>query len=183
MKDREDQIMEVFQELKSVLKKASVGALDSDDFRSSREITEIIEKVASLESRTKTVLGGRSLDNGWASSLPEQSQYPNFYRIGRVLYKEGLRQDGKSVYTQKLPRETFHTILGAIKSQGNSKFNPKQISESASCPSYQTYIALNVLQDMGLIDSPERGRYKLTRTAGSLDPESCWNQVDEREAH
>jgi hypothetical protein len=99
------------------------------------------------------------------------------------LYKEGLKQNGKSVYTQKVDRVAFDTVIDAIAANGKRKFKPSSVLENIDVPSYQFYIVLNVLQDADLLRNPERGAYQLRISGKSLDPSGVWENIASEVAH
>ena len=105
---RKNDVLKDFRTLKASLKTASIQLIEADKFGQSRQLTEIMESLADLERRTAALLGGQSPEPPASRSpSPTKTRYPRFYRSGELLFKEGLKQDGKSVYTQKVDRQGF----------------------------------------------------------------------------
>jgi hypothetical protein len=175
-----DTLMNAFEALRGSLKDASIDAIRQDRFGESRELTEIMEQLASLESRANSAIGGQvpAASGEEKSQAPRKDHYPRFYRSGNTLYKEGLKQNGKSVYTQKVDRVAFDTIISAIAAHGKRKFKPASLLEKINVPSYQFYIVLNVLQEPDLVRNPERGVYQLQVSGKSLDPSEVWTSIE-----
>ena len=184
MSDMKETLKERFQALKDCLKKAGIDAIETDQFDRSRRFTEIMEHLAALEAQAMELADGTAA-KPVAKTTPEtkdkarNGEYPRFYRSGRLLYKEGLKQGGGGTYTQKVDRAAFEAILQAILKQ-RGKFRPATVLDKLDQPSYQFYIVLNVLQDAGLIDNPERGAYRLTAAAKKVDGEVIWSGLDQR---
>lgn len=178
--------MNAFETLRKGLKGASIQAIQQDKYSQSRQLTEIMEQLTALEHRASVALGGELPDETMTadkSTADKSKDYPRFYRVGNTLYKEGLRQDGKSVYTQKVDRQSFEAIVKAVAAQGKRKFKPAQLLEQLEQPSYQVYILLKILQDAGFVRNPERGAYQLDPGAKELDPRMIWNDIEQQLAH
>ena len=177
--------MNAFEALRGSLKDASIEAIRQDRLGESRELTEIMEQLASLESRANSALGGQvpAATGGERKQAPRKDHYPRFYRSGNTLYKEGLKQNGRSVYTQKVDRIAFDIVIDAIAANGKRKFKPSSVLENIDVPSYQFYIVLNVLQDADLLRNPERGVYQLRVSGKSLDPSGVWENIESEVAH
>ena len=93
-----------------------------------------------------------------------------------------MRQDGKSIYTQKVSRAAFEEIAAAVASRKTRKFKPGDVIGQVEQPSYQVYIVLNVLQDAGLVKNPERGSYQATGKATNTDVAELWDSIEEQSA-
>lgn len=185
MKKSNEALMNAFKALRGSLKDASIEAIRQDRFGESRQLTEIMEQLASLESRANSILGGQvTVATGETEKpAPRKHRYPRFYRVGDTLFKEGLKQGGKSVYTQKVDRVAFDTIISAIAGNGKRKFKPATLLDKIDVPSYQFYIVLNVLQEADLVRSPERGAYQLQASRKSLDPSEVWTSIESEATH
>jgi hypothetical protein len=186
MKKSQENLMNAFETLRKGLKDASIEAIQQDKYSQSRQLTEIMEQLTALEQRTSAALGGELPDETMPADKPtsdKSKEYPRFYRVGNTLYKEGLRQDGKSVYTQKVDRQSFEAIVKAVAAQGKCKFKPAQLVDQLDQPSYQVYILLKILQDSGFVRNPERGAYQLDASAKSLDPQLIWEDIEQQLAH
>ncbi|MDZ7790369.1 MAG: hypothetical protein U5L08_07750 [Xanthomonadales bacterium] len=163
MTDRQVKLERAFEALKRELKEANVEALDRDAFTTSRDLAGVMEQLSRLQIRARALYRGGT-DPAEAATVPLPSQegsFPRFFRSGRILYKEGLRQDGESVYVQKVNRDAFEAIFRSIADQ-KRKFKPAKLIKDTNQPSYQVYILLNVMQEQGLLENPERGTYRLT---------------------
>jgi len=192
MTNRNDQTMHAFATLRQSLKDASIDAIQQDMYEKSRQIMELMEALAPIENRADALLGGSSLsssDARIASAPPpvesrprKPAKYPRFYRNGDTLYKEGMRQDGKSIYTQKVGLQAFEAIATAVANQKSRKFKPSDVIEQVERPSYQVYIVLNVLQNAGLVDNPERGSYRVMKKAENTDVASLWGNIQTQTA-
>ena len=169
-----------FQELKAGLKCASIEAIERDAFAKSRQLTEIMERLRELETRTSGIFGGMSSTTTVGGATPEENKtrYPRFFRIGQTLYKEGMRQDGKSIYTQKVDRGAFEEIVAAVATRKGRKFKPGDVIGQVEQPSYQVYIVLNVLQNAGLVKNPERGSYQVTGKTAITEVAALWNNIE-----
>jgi len=190
MTNRNDQTMHAFATLRQTLKDASIEAIQQDMYEKSRRLMELMEALAPIESRASSLLGDEtppapspSVKGRPAKSASrKRAKYPRFYRIANTLYKEGMRQDGKSIYTQKVGRQTFETIFAAVANCKTRKFKPGDVIDQVEQPSYQVYIVLNVLQDAGLVENPERGSYQTTKKIASTDASELWNGIEEESA-
>jgi len=189
MTNRNDQTMHAFATLRQSLKDASIEAIQQDMYEKSRQIMELMEALAPIENRADALLGGSSLpssDARIASAPPpaesrprKPAKYPRFYRNGDTLYKEGMRQDGKSIYTQKVGKGAFEEIVAAVATRKGRKFKPGDVIGQVEQPSYQVYIVLNVLQDAGLVENPERGTYRASKKAAIADVAGLWNTIEQ----
>ena len=175
---RENDVLKDFRTLKASLKTASIQLIEADKFGQSRQLTEVMESLADLERRTAALLGGQSPEPPVSRSPSSaKTRYPRFYRSGELLFKEGMKQDGKSIYTQKVDRQGFLQVTEAVLSQGKGKFRPADLIENLNLPSYQIYLVLNVLQEAGIMRSPERGHYQLSGKPANLEAGSLWAAV------
>ncbi|NKI35122.1 hypothetical protein HFP89_08080 [Wenzhouxiangella sp. XN79A] len=184
MADQAKELERAFRALKQALKAANIEALEQDAFGTSRELTGIMEQLARLQAHAVSLYTGAPAlaPTAPAPALSEDATYPRFFRTGSTLYKEGLRQDGESIYVQKVDRSAFEEIFRSITGQ-NRRFKPAKLIKEGAHPSYQVYILLNVMQEAGLVENPERGVYRLTPQAKQYDPPGFWKAIEERTAH
>ena len=185
MGKQKENLMNAFETLRSSLKEASIQAIQQDKYGESRQLSEIMEQLASLENRASAVLGGKlpGKPDRKSSSTEMTEPYPRFYRVGETLYKEGMKQDGKSIYTQKVDRQSFEAIVAAVAAYGKRKFKPADLIGKLEQPSYQVYIALKVLQDAELLRNPERGFYQLAASVKALDGGTVWGSIEQQHSH
>lgn len=177
-------VLKDFQSLKTSLKNASIRLIEQDQFGQSRELTEIMESLAELERRTIAAMGTPAEKASTVQpTRARKDRYPRFYRSGDLLFKEGMKQDGKSIYTQKVDREGFLQVTEAVRTQGKAKFRPADLMENLSLPSYQVYLVLKVLQDAGIMRSPERGHYQLSTKPEKVDAGGLWSAIRSDSAH
>lgn len=187
MTDRKEPTMRIFATLRQSLKDASIEAIQQDMYEKGRQITELMDALAPIEHRAGTLLDGSATPTSVTAQKQtprgatsrKAAKYPRFYRIGDTLYKEGMRQDGKSIYTQKVGRQAFEEIAAAVATRKGRKFKPGDVIGQVEQPSYQVYIVLNVLQDAGLVDNPERGTYRASRKESITDVDSLWGGIEE----
>lgn len=190
MTDRKEPTMRIFATLRQSLKDASIEAIQQDMYEKGRQITELMDALAPIEHKAGALLdGSRPPETMTAPKAPsidarsrKASKYPRFYRIGDTLYKEGMRQDGKSIYTQKVGRQAFEEIAAAVATRKGRKFKPGDVIGLVEQPSYQVYIVLNVLQDTGLVDNPERGSYRVTNKTAIADVAALWENIEKETA-
>ena len=190
MSSQDNKTMRAFATLRQSLKDASIEAIQQDLYEKSRQITEVMEALAPVEARARDLLAAKAPSApAEASATPaarpasrKAAKYPRFYRIGDTLYKEGMRQDGKSIYTQKVSRAAFEEIAAAVASRKTRKFKPGDVIGQVEQPSYQVYIVLNVLQNAGLVKNPERGSYQATGKATNTDVAELWNGIEKESA-
>lgn len=166
-----------FRDLKSALKKASIEAIEREDFSGSRRLTETMEQLNTLELRAAGGFDKNEVPADAGAPGAGTKSYPRFYRIGDTLYKEGMRQDGQSIYTQKVGRQAFEEIATAVAGRKGRKFKPADVIGKVEQPSYQVYIVLNVLQDAGLVENPERGSYRVSKEAANTDVSALWGNI------
>ena len=185
MSDRNDELNQAFLTLKNALKKANLEVLKNDEFNVSRELTGVMEQLSRLQKHSLKLLCAERTVTHPEPLVPrpapvlKDAHFPRFFRSGDILYKEGLRQDRASVYIQKVDRSAFEEITASILSQ-NRKFKPAKLIKDSAYPSYQIYILLNVMQDVGLVENPERGMYRLSPRAKEFDSDGFWQTIEER---
>lgn len=169
-----------FEALKKTLKQVSIDAIRADDFNRSRRLSEVMERLLALETLALNLTGADLPRHETAAEPPaDRRGYPRFYRAGRTLYKEGMKQDGKSVYTQKVDQNAFMAICEEILKR-KGRFKPAEVIDKLDYPSYQFYIVLNILQEAGLVDNPERGAYQGTPAARKTDVRTVWGNLEQR---
>ena len=187
MTNRNDQTMHAFATLRQSLKDASIEAIQQDMYEKSRRLMELMEALAPIETRASGLLGNEASSTSSSNekgrpakrTSRKSAKYPHFYRIVNTLYKEGMRQDGKSIYTQKVGRQAFEAIFTAVANCKTRKFKPGAVIDQVEQPSYQVYIVLNVLQDAGLVENPERGSYQAIKKLASTEALEVWNAIKE----
>lgn len=112
---------------------------------------------------------------------------PVFERDGNELLKTGKSKEG-NVYEHKAPRQTIDALLRAIagKSTKRGEFRTSRIfplldAEGRKLPTYQGYLCLRWLRQIGLVQKIARQRYQMV---DGRDPastvETAWESLHER---
>jgi hypothetical protein len=92
------------------------------------------------------------------------------------------RAHGKKVgdYEQRLPKGRFETIWQSLLGlPAGREFSPQDLTAASKVPSYQAYIAIDVLVSRGYLDSPRRGAFRIrTSDTLALTAQDVWASIE-----
>jgi hypothetical protein len=111
-----------------------------------------------------------------------RDQYPRFLRDGERLVKLAWSKKERAPYEHRAPREVIQTLVNAVqKKKGEGKLfqaadvMPLKNAVHEEFPSYQSYLALNWLRDVGIVRRKGREGYVLTPNAVTTEKlERLW---------
>jgi hypothetical protein len=121
-----------------------------------------------------------------ASPLPP-TPYPHFYKDGDKLVKVGWSKKEDREYEHRAPQSAVIAIASraAAASKGSKVFDFGKLAdaktEGGDIPSYQAYLTVAWLRDIGAIRQCGRDGYAAVN--GRLEPkqvEAAWNSVEQR---
>src|SRR5579862_356766 len=100
-----------------------------------------------------------------------------------VSQREIIRRAyGKKVgdYEQRLPRERFQTIWGSlVRMPPGRDFSPQDLAAASKVPSYQAYIAIDLLLSRGVLDSPRRGAFRISSSDKlTVSADDVWASIE-----
>jgi hypothetical protein len=115
-----------------------------------------------------------------------QDEYPRFRREGEELVKVGWSKSEKKEYVHRAPRKALDAVVSAIKrlgerggTFGSDAINPLKDPEGGVFPTYQVFVALAWLRELGLVKQLGRkGGYVLARERaldGTVD--GSWEEL------
>ncbi len=157
-----------------------IELLRGERFPEAQALTQISQELKELEARLGGLLG-----NGAAGASAESASagrptkaFPRYVRQGDMLVRIGQRRDRKGTYEQKIARSEFEEIVQALNRIAGEKpeFEAPDVIKSVSCPAYQVYLVLGLLQEGGHLESPRRGRYRLQGENGGWAVQA-WEQA------
>ncbi len=109
-----------------------------------------------------------------ASSRREQ--YPRFLRDGERLVKIAWSKKDRAPYEHRAPHAVVHALISAVeKKKGEGKVfqaadvMPLKSAQNEEYPSYQSYLALNWLREVGVISKKGRQGYVLKPRAATAE--------------
>ena len=111
-----------------------------------------------------------------------REQYPQFLRDGDRLVKVAWSKKERGPYEHRAPRAVIQALVNAVqKNKGEGKLfqagdvMPLKNSAHEEYPSYQSYLALNWLREIGVIRKKGREGYILQSRAATTDKlERLW---------
>jgi hypothetical protein len=111
-----------------------------------------------------------------------RDQYPRFFKDGDRLVKVAWSKKERGPYEHKAPRAVITALVNAVqKKKGESKLfqasdiMPLKDAKYDEYPSYQSYLALNWLRDVGVINKRGREGYVLRPNAATAEKlEELW---------
>jgi hypothetical protein len=114
-----------------------------------------------------------------------RDQYPRFLRDGDRLVKLAWSKKERAPYEHRAPREVINALIVAVqKRKGENKLFqasdilPLKNALHEEFPSYQSYLALNWLRDVGVIRKKGREGYVLRPNAATPEKlESLWTAL------
>ncbi|MCC6824511.1 MAG: hypothetical protein IT172_02060 [Acidobacteria bacterium] len=155
-------------------------------FEMAKQIDLVRTELKDMVSPEKSILPDCTVDtanpilkrNG-KTAIKVRSDYPKFSIRGDTLVKIGLGRDLRSEYEHFVSRGAFETVLRRLDVFTKvDEFVADEVQEELDLPTYQTYIVLAVLKELGLVDSPRRGVYSLRgRENTLLSVDRIWNQL------
>lgn len=120
--------------------------------------------------------------------IPKSNKYPKFERTRDRLVKIGWSKKDRSEYEHKVPYDIAGVVLSALSAKLNEveylkmdDLIPLDDKSGQEIPSYQTYLVIAWLRDIGVVEKQGNDGYHfadMERTR--LDLESLWQQTTER---
>jgi hypothetical protein len=119
-------------------------------------------------------------------SRGETTKYPRFVRAGDRLVKIGWSKRDRRAYEHRATRTAVLAVLDAVaaKIRPGKRFELDGIGEVSDAtgkavPTYQVYLTLRWLRDLGIISKRGKSDYVLTRVATRSDIETSWRELPE----
>ncbi len=113
-------------------------------------------------------------------SKKKKSDYPKYLISDNCLLKIGLQRNHKTEYQHIVQKAAFDKIVAVIASHlaRDKDFTPESIQSELKIPSYQTYVALAMLRQKGLLKIPRRGLYTASDVQGFISAVTAvWNKL------
>ena len=113
-------------------------------------------------------------------SRKRKEDYPKFMLRSDCLLKIGLSRDKRTEYEHEVPKPEFDKIIARLVALAptNKEITVEEIQAGLDCPSYQTYVVIAVLLQMGLLTSPWRGAYRIPSTRQfASDASGVWGRL------
>jgi hypothetical protein len=117
---------------------------------------------------------------GQRSSKRRKEDYPKYMIRSGCLVKVGLSRDKRTEYEHEVPKSEFDKVVARLSTLAspNKEITVEQVQTGLDCPSYQTYIVIAVLLQMGVLISPWRGAYKFASADKfATDAAAVWNRL------
>jgi hypothetical protein len=111
-----------------------------------------------------------------------KEDYPKYSVRGETLVKVGLSRDMKTEYEHLVSKPAFAAVLTRLMAfMKVDEFVAEELQEELDVPSYQTYIVLAVMRELGVLDSPRRGVYTFRGLESeSLNVDTIWHRVEKQ---
>jgi hypothetical protein len=114
----------------------------------------------------------------------KKSEYPKFYRNGDWLVKIGYSK-AEGEYEHKSPKSALFLLADAVLKVGakGARFSmadllPLNTAEGTEIPSYQPYLCLNWLREVGLVQQHGRRGYSISKASNWLDlVQTGWDRL------
>jgi hypothetical protein len=129
-----------------------------------QQVTRVTDvEPAPLDQRMEAKLQAGGEPEVVKPSRKRKADYPKFVLRSDCLLKIGLSRDKRTEYEHEVPRPEFDKIIARLVNlaPANKEITVEEIQADLDCPSYQTYVVIAVLLQMGLLTSPWRGAYKI----------------------
>jgi hypothetical protein len=153
---------------------AQVG--QSDDKKVVPAVSEVRRQVGPQDAEVKAKARHRRAD-----------AYPRFERQGDRLVKIGWSKKDRAEYEHKAPLVAVEAVIDAIdKVTGKGAYLrvedilPVKQKDEEEVPSYQVYLVVAWLREIGAIERLGNDGYKVQGERASLDGQELWNQTPER---
>lgn len=114
------------------------------------------------------------------STKKRKEDYPKFSIRSDALVKTGLGRDKRTEYEQIVPKSEYEKIVMRLilMTSSHKEFVAEDVQEGLECPMYQTYTALSLLRQTGLLDLQRRGIYSFhSPKTFSTDVKAVWSQI------
>lgn len=117
----------------------------------------------------------------------DAKEFPRFERQGDRLVKLGWSKRDKTIYEHKAPKEVAKAVclkLAELSDKGVFRMEdnfPMRLADESEVPSYQAYLVLAWLRDMGSVTKDGKDGYRWTVDAfGETDFEAAWSMTSRR---
>jgi hypothetical protein len=124
-------------------------------------------------------IGGKEAE-GQRQPKKRKEDYPRYMIRSGCLVKVGLSRDKRTEYEHEVPKSEFDKVVARLSALAapNKEITVEQVQADLDCPSYQTYIVVAVLLQMGVLNSPWRGTYKFAAADKfAADAAAVWNRL------
>ena len=183
--DSVEQAAEILRQTEKALRELVAKAVDKGEY------TNVL-KIASWAKGVQEMLGGRMppiLPIPSRKKKPINSknaiEYPRFFRNRNLLVRIAWSKSKKSEYQHKAPHSVVLSIAEVVSKVGKNgrifsteDFLPIKDTEGNEVPSYQVYLVISLLKQVGLIDQHGRQGYSITRAADFKDAlQGIWEKL------
>lgn len=173
--DSVDRAADVLSQAEKALRELASKAVESGEY------TNVL-KITSWAKGIQEMLGGRNppapSSEGKKKSAPTKVkfEYPRFFRQGDILVRIAWSKQKKSEYQHKAPHSVVLAVADAVVKAGKDGrifstelFLPVKDADGNEVPSYQAYLAVSLLKQVGLIDQHGRQGYSIPKLAEFMD--------------
>jgi len=123
-----------------------------------------------------------------SAAQSRRRKYPKFFRSGKWLIKVAWSKSLKAEYEHRAPIVVVHQLTDAMTKASSAnplvtmdEIFPLMSSEGDEVPSYQSYLCLAWLKDVGFIRKHGRKGYSLKPNIElNRDAATAWNQLPSR---
>jgi hypothetical protein len=150
-------------------------------------LRKLVSEAASTPSRAQS-RGGTTAKTSKAVehlSRKPSEPYPRFYKDGDRLVRVAWSKREKAEYEHKAPYRVLSALGAAVVEAGvdgrvfpMEELLPIRTEDGSEVPSYQAYVALALLKQVGLIDQHGRQGYSIPRPKDLLTAvEAVWRNL------
>ena len=120
--------------------------------------------------------------------VSRSNKYPRFERSGDRLVKVGWSKKDRAEYEHKVSYDAMTTVIGALALKFGKvdylkmdDLIPIADASGQEVPSYQAYLVVAWLRELGLLERQGNDGYRLsTSNSTALDPQNLWLQTSEK---
>lgn len=150
--------------------------------QSTVSLSKVEQSASLLPTQEKQFAGSKP------SKAPFRKVYPIFEREGDRLVKVGWSKKDRAAYEHRVPRNVVRIVAEALAaamtehpSLRMDQVLPIRDGNGAEVPSYQAYLVLAWLRDLGVIVRQGNDGYALAQGRSDLDDiDELWNHTTER---
>lgn len=177
--DSVDRAAEILSQAEKALREVASKAVESGEYTNVLRITSWAKGVQELlggRAPPNTPLTGAKKSNKKAGPAKAKVEYPRFFRRGDVLVRIAWSKQKRKEYQHKAPHGVVLAVADAVAKAGKDgciftteKFLPVNDPDGNEVPSYQAYLAVSLLKQVGLIEQHGRQGYSVPRLAEFKD--------------
>jgi hypothetical protein len=194
-----DQVFRALRACEACLLEAIVAGAKEGDYETIDLARVAAEEIHALQARLTAQLPKEAPPDDNSRKVPEsrrdnarkptktRKKYPRFEVEDSTLLRVGWSKKRKAEYTQRIPMDSFESIVGGFADTAAAAEGPvssdvilERIEEAVGdVPTYQTYGVLKFLRDHEVIRQASRGEYAIPRDVASR-ARAIWKNVASR---